>query len=183
MILAAWYHTILAFFFAVLAILLMIVILLQRGKGVGLAGAFGGTGGTTAFGAKTGDILTWVTIVGAALLLTYTVILNFIFVDVGPGLRGPQPTGAPAQGPGGSGNPVAPAGPAQGQPPASGGPAVPATPIQAPPPAPGGPAAPANPTEPPPPTPAPASPGALHWDHNMGPSPLACLPIFGEDRA
>jgi protein translocase SecG subunit len=33
-----WYHTILAFFFAVLAILLMIVILLQRGKGVGLAG-------------------------------------------------------------------------------------------------------------------------------------------------
>ena len=39
MILAMWYHTVLAFFFTVLAILVMIVILLQRGKGVGLAGA------------------------------------------------------------------------------------------------------------------------------------------------
>ena len=87
MILAAqWYHTILAIFFAVLAILLMIVILLQRGKGVGLAGAFGGTGGGTAFGAKTGDILTWVTIVGAVMLLAYTVVLNYLFVESGPGL-------------------------------------------------------------------------------------------------
>lgn len=115
MILAAWYHTIFAFFFAVLAILLMIVILLQRGKGVGLAGAFGGTGGTTAFGAKTGDILTWVTIIGAALLLTYTVVLNFVFVDVGPGLRSqqvpPPPTQTPA-GPGTQGGPTAPPSPA-----------------------------------------------------------------------
>lgn len=97
MILAAWYHTILAFFFAVLAFLLVIVILLQRGKGVGLAGAFGGMGGATAFGAKTGDVLTWVTIVGAVVLLTYAVILNFVFVSTGPGLTptGPPPGGAP----------------------------------------------------------------------------------------
>jgi preprotein translocase subunit SecG len=96
MILAMWYHTVLAFFFAVLAILVMIVILLQRGKGVGLAGAFGGTGGATAFGAKTGDILTWVTIIGAILLLTFAVILNFVFVETGPGLA-PQapPAGTP----------------------------------------------------------------------------------------
>lgn len=86
MILAAWQHTILAFFFAVLAVLLMIVILLQRGKGVGLAGAFGGVGGGTAFGAKTGDVLTWVTVVGAILLLGYTVVLNFVFVPTGPDL-------------------------------------------------------------------------------------------------
>lgn len=92
-----WYHTILAFFFAVLAILLMIVILLQRGKGVGLAGAFGGTGGSTAFGAKTGDILTWVTIVGATLLLTFTVILNYVFIDVGPGLSTSPPAPPPAE--------------------------------------------------------------------------------------
>jgi len=104
MILAEWYHTILAFFFAVLAILLMVVILLQRGKGVGLAGAFGGSGGATAFGAKTGDILTWVTIIGAILLLTFTVVLNYVFVETGPGL--------------GSGA-AAPAGPA-GAPPAEG---------------------------------------------------------------
>lgn len=99
MILAAWYHTILAFFFGVLAVLLMIVILLQRGKGVGLAGAFGGTGGATAFGAKTGDILTWVTIVGAVMLLTLTVILNFVFQETGPGLSPPAAPIAPPAGP------------------------------------------------------------------------------------
>lgn len=99
MILAAWYHTILAFFFGVLAVLLMIVILLQRGKGVGLAGAFGGTGGATAFGAKTGDILTWVTIIGAVMLLTLTVILNFVFQETGPGLSPPVAPLAPPAGP------------------------------------------------------------------------------------
>ena len=106
MILAAIHHTIFAFFFAVLAVLLMIVILLQRGKGVGLAGAFGGAGGGTAFGAKTGDVLTWVTIVGAALLLTYTVMLNFVFRESTAGLTGgatpAKTTGGPA-GPGGEG--------------------------------------------------------------------------------
>jgi len=87
MILAAlWYHPIFAFFFAIVAILLMIVILLQRGKGVGLAGAFGGAGGGTAFGAKTGDVLTWVTIVFALVLLTFAVALNYVFKSTGPGL-------------------------------------------------------------------------------------------------
>lgn len=94
MILAAeWYHTVLAFFFAVAAILMMLVILLQRGKGVGLSGAFGGVGGGTAFGAKTGDILTWVTIVGAVVVLTFAVILNYVFRHSGPGLGGDTGTG------------------------------------------------------------------------------------------
>jgi preprotein translocase subunit SecG len=92
MILAAWYHTILAFLFAVIAIVLMLVILLQRGKGVGLAGAFGGTGGATAFGSKTGDVLTWVTVTGAVLLLAFTVLMNYVFVQSGPGL---SPGGVP----------------------------------------------------------------------------------------
>lgn len=91
-----WYHMILGFFFAVLAILLIIVILLQRGRGVGLAGAFGGAGGGTAFGAKTGDVLTWVTIVGAVLLLTFAVILNFVFVSTPPPLAAPPPPPSPA---------------------------------------------------------------------------------------
>ncbi len=100
MILAAqWYHGILAFFFAVFAVLVMLVILLQRGRGVGLAGAFGGVGGTTAtFGAKTGDVLTWVTVIGAAVLLTYTVVLNFLFFPSGPGLGGPAAPETPPAG-------------------------------------------------------------------------------------
>jgi preprotein translocase subunit SecG len=89
MILAAWYHGVLAFFFAVVAVFVMILVLVQRGRGVGLAGAFGGTGGHTAFGAKTGDFLTWATVVVAAILLVYAILLNFVFVrgkiDLGPG--------------------------------------------------------------------------------------------------
>lgn len=109
MILASLYHGIWAFFFAIVAILLMVVILLQRGKGVGLAGAFGGSGGHAAFGAKTGDFLTWVTIVGAAVMLLFAVVLNYVFVPGGPDLEGaaPPPTAEetpaePAPPPGGA---------------------------------------------------------------------------------
>ncbi|MFM8582169.1 MAG: preprotein translocase subunit SecG [Planctomycetaceae bacterium] len=41
---------------------LIIVILLQRGRGGGLAGAFGGLGGQSAFGARAGDTFTWITV-------------------------------------------------------------------------------------------------------------------------
>jgi preprotein translocase subunit SecG len=116
MLLALWYHSILATLFAVLAVLLMGVILLQRGKGVGLSGAFGGAGGHTAFGAKTGDVLTWATIVIAAVLLVFAVILNYVFVAVAaPTAATPTvaplsiPEGAPPAAPAGStGQPAAP---------------------------------------------------------------------------
>jgi preprotein translocase subunit SecG len=101
MILAAWYHSILATLFGLLAVLLMLVILLQRGKGSGLSGAFGGVGGHTAFGAKTGDFLTWVTIALAALFLVYSVGLNYVFVPKTPTIGTPATPGggqAPATG-------------------------------------------------------------------------------------
>ena len=44
-------------------LLLIFVILLQRGRGGGLAGAFGGAGGESAFGTKAGDVFTKITIV------------------------------------------------------------------------------------------------------------------------
>ena len=94
MLLALWYHSILATLFALLAVFLMGVILLQRGKGVGLSGAFGGAGGHTAFGAKTGDVLTWATVVIAFVLLTFAVILNFVFVPLAPPTA-PAPTITP----------------------------------------------------------------------------------------
>ena len=43
-------------------IFLIGLILLQRGRGGGLAGAFGGMGGQSAFGTKAGDIFTRITI-------------------------------------------------------------------------------------------------------------------------
>lgn len=100
MILAAWYHTILAFLFAAAALLLMVVILLQRGRGVGLAGAFGGTGGSATFGAKTGDFLTWITIIFAGLLLLFAIWLNFLFRPSAAGLDRPTPVVAPGPGAG-----------------------------------------------------------------------------------
>ncbi len=44
------------------SIFLVGLVLIQRGKGGGLAGAFGGMGGSSAFGAKAGDVFTKVTI-------------------------------------------------------------------------------------------------------------------------
>jgi len=41
--------------------MMIFVILLQRGRGGGLAGAFGGLGGQSAFGTKAGDVFTKVT--------------------------------------------------------------------------------------------------------------------------
>ncbi|MHC4993864.1 MAG: preprotein translocase subunit SecG [Planctomycetota bacterium] len=67
-------------FFIMLSGMLTLVILIQKPKGGGLAGAFGGAGGSqqAVFGAKTGDFLTWVTVIlficfiGTAILLVYT---------------------------------------------------------------------------------------------------------------
>jgi preprotein translocase subunit SecG len=46
----------------ILTLFLIGIILIQRGKGGGLAGAFGGVGGSSAFGTKTGDIFTKITV-------------------------------------------------------------------------------------------------------------------------
>ncbi len=49
------------------AIFLILLVLVQRGRGGGLAGALGGMGGSSAFGAKAGDVFTRVTIVAATI--------------------------------------------------------------------------------------------------------------------
>ena len=46
----------------VVALFLIVLVLIQRGKGGGLAGAFGGMGGQSAFGTKAGDLFTKITI-------------------------------------------------------------------------------------------------------------------------
>jgi len=58
--------------FAVISCFLILLVLIQKGRGGGLASAFGGGGGgNTAFGSKTGDVLTWATsiVFGVFLLL------------------------------------------------------------------------------------------------------------------
>lgn len=120
-------HVILATLFALIALLLMGVILLQRGRGTGLSGAFGGGGAATVFGSKTGDFLTWTTVALAGLFLVYSVSLNYIFVPPKAGLSGPAPVIAPAPPPAGSVTiPAQPSGGATGAAaPGSGGGAAP----------------------------------------------------------
>jgi preprotein translocase subunit SecG len=60
----------------VISLFLIVLVMVQRGKGGGLAGAFGGMGGQSAFGTKAGDLFTRITIGVAAgwiLLLIITV--------------------------------------------------------------------------------------------------------------
>jgi preprotein translocase subunit SecG len=48
------------------SLFLILLVLIQRGRGGGLAGAFGGLGGQSAFGTKAGDLFTRITIFVAA---------------------------------------------------------------------------------------------------------------------
>jgi len=50
-----------------MAVFLILLVLVQRGRGGGLAGALGGMGGSSAFGAKAGDVFTKVTVVAATI--------------------------------------------------------------------------------------------------------------------
>ncbi len=57
------------------AVVLVLLVLIQKGRGGGLAGAFGGAGANSLMGTKTGDFLTWVTIGLVVLFLFLAVIM------------------------------------------------------------------------------------------------------------
>jgi len=68
--------------FVILTSLFLIgLVLIQRGKGGGLAGAFGGVGGSSPFGSKAGDTFTRITIVVAGiwilLIMTQVKVMNY----------------------------------------------------------------------------------------------------------
>jgi preprotein translocase subunit SecG len=57
------------------AAVLILIILVQKGRGGGLSGAFGGGMASGILGSKTGDFLTWVTIVLVGIFLTLAVVM------------------------------------------------------------------------------------------------------------
>jgi preprotein translocase subunit SecG len=61
--------------------LLMLIILIQRGKGGGLAGAFGGAGGSSPFGSRTADqfvkITLWLAGVWVLLIMIHVKIVKY----------------------------------------------------------------------------------------------------------
>lgn len=66
----------------VTSLLLIFIILLQRGRGGGLAGAFGGAGGQSALGTKAGDVFTKIT-VGLAVFWVFLACLSIYALRVG----------------------------------------------------------------------------------------------------
>jgi preprotein translocase subunit SecG len=140
--------------FVVISVMMMLVVLIQKPKGGGLSGAFGSAGGgETAFGAKTGDVLTYVTIscfiafILLAMGLTWTIHPGDTATT--PEVQSDQPTPAAGDVP-----PVTDltAVPGESAPAADAGAAA-TTPVEAP----AAPAAPVAPA-PAPATPAPANP-------------------------
>jgi len=61
------------------SLLVIGLVLLQKNRGSGLSGAFGGVGGHSAFGTKTGDFLTWITVGLVGLFLLLNVVANYAF--------------------------------------------------------------------------------------------------------
>ncbi len=72
--------------FLLISIIMILIVLIQRPQGGGLGGAFGAGGGggggggagQTAFGTKTGDVLTGGTIAIFVLFIVFAIVLNFV---------------------------------------------------------------------------------------------------------
>ena len=95
-----------AVLFVMSAVMLILLILIQKGRGGGLSAAFGGATASGILGTKTGDFLTWVTIVLVGLFLTLAVVMAKFYrptiSDFGEGPRirqkQPQPPVQPSSG-------------------------------------------------------------------------------------
>lgn len=82
--------------FMLVALAMVLIILVQRPQGGGLAGAFGGAGGSstdTVFGGRVGDALTVATVVAFVLYLSLAIALNILD---NPPKGGPVPAAATA---------------------------------------------------------------------------------------
>lgn len=96
--------------FLVLCVFMILVVMFQKPKGGGLGGAFGGAGGggggsQAMFGTKTGDVLTWVTVIaflvflGLGMGLVYATRAQVGATDLGREVRPevpPPPAAQPA---------------------------------------------------------------------------------------
>src|SRR5437762_8297312 len=101
----------LAILLIITSIFLVLLVLIQRGRGGGLAGAFGGLGGQSAFGTKAGDLFTRITI-GVATFWIILCAFSVWYFSVGSGsvisqqlgrnVTPPPTSGAPATGGGGT---------------------------------------------------------------------------------
>jgi len=64
--------------FLLCSVILVLLVLIQRGRGGGLAGAFGGPGGHSAFGTKTADVFIKATAVLGAIFFILAVVTALV---------------------------------------------------------------------------------------------------------
>ena len=79
---ATWFSAILNTLIIICGLLLIFLVLIQRGKGGGLAGAFGGVGGSSAFGSRAGDLFTRITIVVFGVWLVIAMVQVYLLQQV-----------------------------------------------------------------------------------------------------
>jgi preprotein translocase subunit SecG len=80
----AWYSHLLNLVIILLGLVLILLVLIQRGKGGGLSGAFGGAGGSSAFGSRTADAFVKITLYLAAVwVLVIMIHVKVVKYDTG----------------------------------------------------------------------------------------------------
>jgi preprotein translocase subunit SecG len=103
MLAVSFIMNVVAVLFVICCVSLILMILIQKGRGGGLSGAFGGAMAGGVLGSKTGDFLTWVTIVLVGVFLTLAVVMAKFYkpsaasdYDVSPQTQ-QQPLASPEQ--------------------------------------------------------------------------------------
>jgi preprotein translocase subunit SecG len=89
--------------FVLCCLALILIVLIQKGRGGGLSAAFGGAGAGGVLGSKTGDFLTWVTIVLAGVFLGLGVLLAKYYKPAPPTVESPSMSSL-EESPGGTGD-------------------------------------------------------------------------------
>lgn len=64
-----------------LSVFLILLILVQQGRGGGLTGALGGPGGQSAFGTKAGDVFTKITIIAASIWIVLAAVAVRVYTE------------------------------------------------------------------------------------------------------
>jgi preprotein translocase subunit SecG len=70
-----FFLNVVAAIFLICAVALILIILIQKGRGGGLSAALGGAGAGGILGTKTGDFLTWVTITLVGVFLMLAIVM------------------------------------------------------------------------------------------------------------
>jgi preprotein translocase subunit SecG len=107
-------HTLILLVLILIATFLILLVLVQRGRGGGLAGALGGMGGQSAFGAKAGDTFTKVTMWTAFIWIVFCIVSVRLLsknknpVDIPPGFSSSGESATEEGGPAGDTAPSSP---------------------------------------------------------------------------